>query len=99
MGRIKDITVRCLESLRKKGWYFCAREVCKYLFPIRWIGDKNLMDAVCEKKAYNYLKRKYIPYLKDFSPLEPSDTRPAKIIWVLWLQGEENAPEIEPGLI
>ncbi len=94
MGRIKDITVRSLESLRKKGWFFCVREVCKYLFPIRWIGDKALMDAVCEKKAYNYLKRKYIPYLKDFSPLESSDTQPAKIIWVLWLQGEEFAPEI-----
>lgn len=88
------IIAGCIESLRKKGWYFCAREACKYLFPIRWIGDKTMMDRVCEKRAYNYLKRRYIPYLKEFKPVSPSCNVPSKIIWVAWLQGEENAPEL-----
>ena len=82
------------KSYKSKGLYFCLKEATKYLFPIRWISDKKTMDSIYQKKAYRYLKRKYIPYLNDFRPELPESTEPPRIIWTAWLQGEDKAPEL-----
>lgn len=84
----------CLYSLRNKGLYFCIKEASKYLFPVRWISDKGLMDRIYQKKTYQYLKRKYIPKLDSFVYSEPDDSAGLSPIWIAWLQGEENAPHI-----
>lgn len=84
----------CIESLKKKGLYFCLQETSKYLFPIRWISDKSMMDNLYQKRTYNYLKRKYIPMLDKFSPCEVSDSGQSSPVWVAWLQGEEAAPPL-----
>ena len=81
-------------SLKNKGLYFCVLEASKYLFPIRWVKEKSLMDRIYQRRAYNYLKRKYIPLLQSFVPSTAEETAIPRIVWICWLQGEENAPEL-----
>lgn len=81
------------EALRKKGWYFCAQEAWKQIWPIRWVRDNDVMNFLYTSRAYRFLKRKYIPHLKHFVLAEPTLQQPVRI-WVCWLQGEENAPEL-----
>ena len=80
-------------SLQKKGWYFCFQEAWKRIWPIRWVRDIEVMDQLYERRAFRYLKRKYLPRLKQFVAEEPVLAQPSRI-WVCWLQGEENAPEL-----
>jgi len=82
------------ESLRKKGWYFCMQEAAKTLFPIRWIHRKEVMDLHYEWNAYRKLERKYMPIIDSHKPQNASEEPQSKIIWVCWLQGEEQAPEL-----
>lgn len=81
-------------SLKNKGLYFCVLEASKYLFPIRWVKEKSLMDRIYQRRAYNYLKRKYVPLLQSFVPSTAEETAIPRIVWICWLQGEENAPEL-----
>lgn len=52
------------------------------------------MNQLYEHKAYRFLKRKYLPRLKEFVPVENILQQQSPKIWVCWFQGEENAPEI-----
>lgn len=79
-------------SLKSKGFGFCLKEASKALFPLRIVRDKGLTDALFQKRASRYLRRRYLPLLGGFIP-EP-EAEGSKIIWTCWLQGEENAPEL-----
>ena len=82
-------------AIQKKGWYFCLSEAYKRLFPIRWVRNLKIIGLIHEWRSFSYLKRKYEPSLLNFHPdnVETQDDS-NKRIWVLWLQGEENAPVI-----
>ena len=80
-------------SLQKKGWYFCFQEAWKRIWPIRWVRDIEVMDQLYERRAYRFLKRRYQSRLAQFVPEKPVLQQPARI-WVCWLQGEDNAPEL-----
>lgn len=82
-------------SLQKKGWYFCLFEAYKRVFPLKWVRDQEIIAQIHDKRAYSYLKKKYMPMLNEFEP-EKAGTpcNRNKTIWVCWLQGEKNAPEI-----
>ena len=59
--------------------------------------NSSLAHLYVNSLAYSYLDKRYHKYLD--SIVDPSldkkiDTKPEKIIWWMWLQGEENAPEI-----
>ena len=82
------------QSLQKKGLYTCIREAWKMVWPIYWVRDIQLREQILENRAYQYLKRRYLPLLNDFSVQPSKDNKISKIIWVCWLQGEENAPEL-----
>lgn len=82
------------QSLKKKGLYFCIREAWKRVWPIYWVRDVELREQVLENRAYQYLRRRYLPKLDNFT-LQPVEAQqPSKIIWVCWLQGEEHAPTL-----
>lgn len=81
-------------SLKNKGLYFCLMEASKYLFPIRWVKEKSMMDRIYQRRAYDYLKRKYIPSLRSFTPAAEDNIGIPGIVWLCWMQGEENAPEL-----
>lgn len=71
------------------------QEAGKRLFPIRWVGDLSIMNQLYDKRAYNHLKRKYLPMLNNFKLGEGMvEQHGPKTIWVCWLQGEGNAPEL-----
>ncbi len=83
------------QSLSKKGLYFCIIEAWKRLCPLRWVTNLAITNQIFEERAYKFLRRKYLPFLKQFrlqTALMTDDC--PKRIWVCWLQGEDNAPEI-----
>ena len=73
------------------------KEAWKRICPLWWVRDPIIIDLIDERRAFHYLKRKYLPMLQQFKD-EESGTAQVKdychTIWVCWLQGEESAPAI-----
>lgn len=82
------------ESLLKKGLWFCVQEASKRILPLRWVNSRAAMELLFEERAFRYLKRRYQPLLKDYRPTDEPANEPSRVIWVCWLQGEENAPDL-----
>lgn len=82
-----------IEILRKKGWYICWQEAKKAMWPIWFTRSKAAVEQIQSERASRYLWRRYGSLIS--KPLSAeSDTTPNSIIWICWLQGRENAPEI-----
>lgn len=83
-----------LEILRKKGLYVCLREAKKAVWPIWWTHSRAAIEQIQAERASRYLWRHY----KDLivKPLDETqqENEPTQIIWMCWLQGLDNAPEI-----
>lgn len=83
-----------MEILRKKGLHMCLREAKKAVWPIWWTHNRAAIEQVQAERTSKYLWRHY----KDLivKPLDetPQAKEPTRIVWVCWLQGMENAPEI-----
>ena len=83
-----------LEILRKKGLYVCLREAKKAVWPIWWTRSRAAIEQIQAERASKYLWRRY----KDLivKPLDETQEakEPTRIIWMCWLQGLDNAPEI-----
>ena len=82
------------EILRKKGLYMCLREAKKAIWPIWWTHSRAAIEQIQAERASRYLWRHY----KDLivKPLDEGmqSNEPTRIIWMCWLQGLDNAPEI-----
>ena len=79
--------------LRKKGLYTCLREFKKTVWPIWWTHNREAIDLIQAERTSRYLWRKYGSLIA--KPLNASqNTKPTRIIWLCWLQGLEQAPEI-----
>lgn len=83
-----------LEILRKKGLYMCLREAKKAVWPIWWTRSRAAIEQIQAERASKYLWRHYKALIT--KPLDETQEakEPTRIIWVCWLQGLENAPEI-----
>ena len=83
-----------MEILRKKGLYMCLREAKKAVWPIWWTHSWIIIDQIQAERASKYLWRHYKGLIE--KPLDETQEakEPTRIIWVCWLQGMENAPEI-----
>ena len=83
-----------LEILRKKGLYMCLREAKKAVWPLWFTHSWIIIDQIYEERTSKYLWRRY----KDLivKPLDETQEakEPMRVVWVCWLQGMENAPEI-----
>lgn len=83
-----------LEILHKKGLYMCLREAKKAIWPIWWTHSRAAIEQIQAERASKYLWRHY----KDLivKPLDETqqEKEPTRIIWICWLQGLDNAPEI-----
>lgn len=66
-----------------------------FVFNLVFLGfsNKHLQELEVRNKVFRYLKRKYEKHLNKLTYREDVDT-PPKHIWICWLQGFENAPEI-----
>lgn len=83
-----------LESLRRKGFVFCFHEAMKRLSPLWWTKSNVAIDAIYAHRTYRYLRRRYSSLAQQ--PLAPmsANMQAPKKIWICWLQGFEQAPEI-----
>lgn len=83
-----------LEILHKKGLYMCLREAKKAIWPLWWTHSRAAIEQIQAERASRYLWRHY----KDLivKPLDETqqEKEPTRIIWMCWLQGLDNAPEI-----
>lgn len=72
----------------------CLREAKKAIWPIWWTHSRAAIEQVQAERASKYLWRHYKALIT--KPLDETQQaeEPTRIIWVCWLQGIENAPEI-----
>lgn len=83
-----------LEILRKKGLYMCLREAKKAVCPIWWTHSRAAIEQIQAERASKYLWRHYKELIAKPLDTTQEENEPTRIIWVCWLQGLENAPEI-----
>ena len=79
--------------LRKKGFYTCLRELKKAVWPLWFTRNREAIELIQAERASRYLLCKYGSLIA--KPLDtPQSNVPTRIIWICWLQGLEQAPEI-----
>ncbi len=79
------------QILQKKGWYFCLNELRKRIFRLRWLRSMSVVEADEEDNMYRYLQKYYKK--REQRAANKENPHPDKI-WVCWLQGMENAPQL-----
>lgn len=79
--------------LRKKGFYTCLRELKKAVWPLWFTRNREAIELIQAERASRYLWCKYGSLIT--KPLDaPQINEPTRIIWICWLQGLVQAPEI-----
>lgn len=81
--------------LTKRGLRYSIHEVWKKIQRFHVITDDRVLYLQVEAKTYKRLKSKYAYVLH--TPFEKEITTPNPYpdkIWIAWLQGEENAPDL-----
>lgn len=79
--------------LRKKGVYTCLREAKKAVWPLWFTHSRAAIEQIQAERVSRKLWRKYKELIVKPLPFaEPEEV--TKIIWICWLQGEGQAPEI-----
>ena len=85
--------MKYIEIIKKKGLRYSLNEGWYAIQRFHWIGDKNTLDLYRENKIYSYMKKyKYVLSRKD--EVRESNTIYSNVIWICWLQGIENAPNL-----
>lgn len=56
-------------------------------------ANKYLAGQISMFKSYSYIKRRFKKYIGDYEQKKPEKSD-KKFVWVCWLQGIENAPDI-----
>lgn len=79
--------------LHKKGLYICLQEVWKRVCPFWRTHNLASIDHIRQQHTYQYLKRHYLPVIRNHS-YQAASADAKQIIWICWLQGEKNAPVI-----
>ena len=72
--------------------FFVKKLLCS-IMPILEIEDTKFRTQYWQKKCKKYLKR-YIENRKEFELKKKKTLDSSKVIWVLWLQGEDHMPLI-----
>ena len=80
--------------LRKKGLYTCLCEFKKIVWPIWWTHNREAIDLIQAERASKYLWRRYKGLIVKSLDETQEAKEPTRVVWVCWLQGMENAPEI-----
>lgn len=80
--------------LRKKGFYTCLRELKIAVWPIWWTHNKEAIRQIQSERASGFLWRKYGSLITKSLEEPEKHSAPTRIIWICWLQGLDQAPEI-----
>lgn len=80
-----------INILKKKGLRYSIREGWKAIWPLWFTTNKQVKELIAQDRAYHYLKRRYARYIKEY---DVPKTDIPHIIWICWLQGRDQAPEL-----
>lgn len=83
-----------LDILHKKGLYMCLREAKKAAWPIWCTHSRAAIEQIQSERTSRYLWRHYDELIQKSLDETQQVKEPTRVIWVCWLQGMENAPEI-----
>lgn len=79
--------------LKHKGIYVCFRELLKYTSPVWFTRDLYVISHIQANFTSRILYRKFKDII--LRPLEEMPAGvPSKNIWIFWMQGIDNAPDI-----
>lgn len=81
-----------VEKAKEEGNLF-NKSVC-YFLDLFGYSNCELQDLERRNKVYNYCKRKYFNHNDIYKYPKIEDESDEKVIWICWLQGIDNAPEI-----
>lgn len=82
-----------IEILRRKGLRYSLQEGWRALWPLWLTTDRDIKDLIHQRRAVSYLERHYLSCFRDHA-LPSADERIPRQIWICWLQGLEQAPEL-----
>lgn len=87
-----DVLQEKLAVAVKKGDLW-EKIFCLFLIKIGFSNEK-LQTLEIRNRKYLYIKKRYLHVIEKFSNIPSAGNGRKKIIWILWLQGEERAPQI-----
>lgn len=79
--------------LKSKGLYICFQELKKALCPIWFTRNRAAIEHIQSERAERYLWRRYKDIIMRPLASQAHESQP-KTIWLCWLQGKEQAPDI-----
>lgn len=68
-------------------------DIFGYCLSLTGFGDKYLAGKVTMYKAYSWLKKRFKKYIGQID-IPESHTAQKNYVWICWLQGMDNAPQI-----
>ena len=83
-----------IHILQNRGLCGSIRETKRAINPIWLTRDRDIVDIILRWRTYHRLKKKYYNEITQSVPYLNNYATPPRIIWICWLQGEENAPKI-----
>ena len=85
---------KILEAWRRKGTVFCVRDVMKRIMPLWVTRNIGAIETIYAQRTYRYLRRRYSQLAKQALAPMPTNLQVPKTIWICWLQGFDQAPEM-----
>ena len=90
---MKDLKIDYIKRAIKKG-DLKYKIFCYFLMKINY-SNERIQALEIRNKKYSKIYKKYKKYLDMYNPEKDNNVDNNKpTIWILWLQGVENAPEI-----
>jgi hypothetical protein len=86
--RIKNLI---LKSIKSKT---LLTDIFGYGLVVTNFADKYLAGQLTMYKEYNWLKRKFGREVRDYSKIKVESERGKDYVWLCWLQGIDNAPQL-----
>ena len=85
---------KIIEAWRRKGIVFCIRDVMKRFMSLWWTRNTGAIETIYAQRTYRYLRRRYAKLAKQPLASMPTNLQVPKTIWICWLQGFDQAPEM-----
>ena len=86
------VSISQIKTAIKKGDLF-KKAFCLLLIKLGF-SNTVLQTLEVRNKNYLYVKKRYAKYIEKFKDYEANSDEREQIIWVLWLQGIDNAPAL-----
>ena len=86
--RIKNLILKSMQSKT------LLTDIFGYGLVVTNFADKYLAGQLTMYKEYSWLKRKFGKEVQDYSKIKVESNEGKDCVWVCWLQGIDNAPQL-----